>query len=243
MISVCVPYYRNEGMLDKQLEIWTNYSEKLRGRLEFILVDDGSPEPLEVPRVDLNLTVYRILENKSWNFSGVKNLLMHTVRTKWALLSDIDYVFDEACMQGVVDLDRSDPTKFYNFKCIMASSGKAKPKDHYPISSFLVNKEMFWKCGGHDEDFVGHYTAHDNAIFWRLTRDPGGCVQVKRDWPFMVCYQRSQIDGADTDHEFEGWNRDGTRNRKLLGDKRKKIVPWSNDALRFKWERVQRIRM
>lgn len=242
MISICVPYYSNPKMLEKQLENWTSWHKSLRNMIEFVIVDDGSPEPLKVPKVDLNLTVHRIKRNLPWNFSGAKNLLMYEALTPWVLLHDIDYTFDEQGIECLFDL-REDPYKFYNFKCIMAKSGKMKPKDHYPISSFFVNKEMFWRCGGHDEDLVSFYTAHDNAVFWRLTRDPGLLTQVKLDIPVMTCWQRSQIEDADTDHEKEGWSRDGTRNRKLLGDKRQGRVPWSNQCLRFDFAQVQSMRM
>lgn len=226
-------------MLAKQVENWESWGEDLKEQIHFVVADDGSPSALDTRPLNLNLRLFRVEENIPWNFSGVKNLLAHVADTEWFLLHDIDYMFSEEGIRKVLQLDMTDPSKFYNFKCIMASSGKAKPKDHYPISSFLVNKEMFWKCGGHDEDFCGHYTCHDNGIFWRLTRDPGYAKQIKVDDPFMTCYQRSQVPDADTDHLVEDWSRDGARNRKLLGDKRQKKVPWSDKCLRFGWHQVQ----
>jgi hypothetical protein len=228
-------------MLVKHLENWTSWGDDLKERITFIIVDDASPSgvlTLGLP-YNLDLYTYRINENIPWNFSGVKNLLASLVPTDWFLLHDIDYMFSEDGMRKMLKLPMDDPTKFYNFKCVMSSSGKLKPKDHYPISSFLVNTDTFWDCGGHDEDFCGHYTCHDNGIFWRLTRDPGLARQIRVDDPFMTCYQRSQVEDADTDHDLEGWSRDGSRNRKLLGEKRQKIKPWSNDSLRFTYKKLQ----
>ncbi len=240
MITVIIPYYRNPKMLQFQIENWLTWDDFILDRVKFIIVDDGSPEPLELePGNTLNIKVARIEENIPWNFSGAKNLGVHLCTTEWFLLHDIDYIFNKYSMREVVDLDRDRPHLFYRFRCVMNNSGKAKRKDHHPMSSFFCSKTGFWAAGGHDEDFSGHYTCHDNAIYWRLTRNPGLSVDIKLDYPFMTAYVRSEVADADTDHEEEGWSRDGRRNRSLLTDKRREEVPWSDDILRFKWSIAQ----
>jgi glycosyltransferase involved in cell wall biosynthesis len=239
MITIIIPYYRNPEMLKFQMEQWAAWPQFVKNQTKFIIVDDGSPEPLELESCPYDLKVARIEENIPWNFSGAKNLGVHLCDTEWFLLHDIDYVFHNPAMKEVLELDRSRPHIFYRFKCVMNNSGKAKRKDHHPISSFFSSRTNFWAAGGHDEDFSGHYTCHDNAIYWRMTRNPGLGVDIKLDYPYMTAYVKGEIGDADTDHEAEGWNRNGSRNRFLLTEKRREAVEWSNDILRFQWHIAQ----
>ncbi len=242
MITVVIPYYRNPKMLQFQIENWLTWDDFILDRVKFIIVDDGSPEPLELePGNTLNIKVARIEENIPWNFSGAKNLGVHLCTTEWFLLHDIDYVFDREAMRGVIQLDRSNKERFFRFRCVMHNSGKLKRKDHHPISSFFCNTNTFWLAGGHDEDFSGHYTCHDNAVYWRLTR-VHCAVDATLDSPHMVAYVRSEVADADTDHEEEGWSRNGYRNRLLLSEKRQEIKPWSDEYLRFEWKVTQEFR-
>lgn len=238
-------YYRQPKMLDFQVENWLSWPREVKEQINFIVVDDGSPEPIVPPKVNLNLAVYRINENILWNCGGARNLGAHLCETEWMWLNYLDYYWTEENVKKMLLLDRTDPMVFYRFHCVYADSGLSQRPEHHPIGAPYLNKETFWRQGGLDEDFSGHYGAEDCAMYWQLTRDPGGCKEVILDDPKILCYTPANGPSDATidekkENPDEGWTRNNSRNRALLGDKRQKRVPWSRSYLRFTWQEVYR---
>src|SRR5262245_3573566 len=93
-LSIGYPYYDNGAMLPFHYAAWGSYPAELRSRVRFLLVDDGSPTPLEPPPPDLNvnLKIFRIKQDIVWNIPGAKNLLLFQAETPWILVSDIDHI-------------------------------------------------------------------------------------------------------------------------------------------------------
>lgn len=124
------PYYDNKVCLERQLQVWTQFPRELARRVEFVLVDDGSPQPAMVaPDCPMNLTLVRIKEDIPWSQPGARNL----------------------------GRKREDGST----KC---------PHPH----SFLVHRKMFWRVGGHDEDFCGHHTGKTIYSCTCSSRAPAG---------------------------------------------------------------------
>ena len=77
-LSYVVPVYFNTGntsALADLLRTYAGYDSALLDRLQFIIVDDCSPTPPEIPAdIDLNILLLRINEDIAWNQPGARNL-------------------------------------------------------------------------------------------------------------------------------------------------------------------------
>jgi hypothetical protein len=161
-ITFILPYYRNPNMLQKQFEFWNQYSEETRRHLQIIVVDDGSPlgsraqevisaQGLAVDVLDFRL--YRILTDLRWNCLQGRNLGASEATTPWLLLTDMDHVVLPEVMESLMREDH-DVRVWYMF-----SRGRwpeMTPRNPHP-NSFLMSKEFFWRVGGEDETYAGHY--------------------------------------------------------------------------------------
>src|SRR5690606_5643815 len=118
-ITLVVPYYRQPQMLARQLDAWGAYSDDVRQRFRFILVDDGSPEPaLPIVRASgLAVEVYRVLVDIMWNQHGARNLGAQLARDGWLLMIDVDHVLlaenAERLLELAASLDGLDRRTWY----------------------------------------------------------------------------------------------------------------------------------
>jgi hypothetical protein len=116
-LSLCMPYYRNPGILKRHIEIFRNeWSADLRRRIEVVVVDDGSPDErasdvvasmwrgagiayaTQQPRI----SVYRVTEDRPWHQHGARNLGAHVAKAPWLLMTDIDHVVPPATLDEVL---------------------------------------------------------------------------------------------------------------------------------------------
>jgi glycosyltransferase involved in cell wall biosynthesis len=92
-LSLVYPYYNNPRCLERQLELWTHLPPEIGRQVEYVLIDDGSPEPAVIrPAGPVNITLARIKGDKPWNQHGARNLGMKLAEGDWAIASDIDHV-------------------------------------------------------------------------------------------------------------------------------------------------------
>lgn len=174
MISLIIPYYRNPNMLERQLKTWANYPPEVRAAFQFIVVDDGSPEPAE-PIVsvwnkqgELNVSLYRIEVDIPWNRGGARNLGSKVAAHPWLLHMDIDHVLPAEYAAALVKrLPKLSDNLWYRFRRFRvgaadetrrkdalkpdATFGEVKPH----IDSYLMPKDTYWRIGGYDEDYSG----------------------------------------------------------------------------------------
>ena len=77
-ITICSLYYDDPHYLRHQLASWRKYTAAERSRLEFVIIDDGSPRNPANATIDqpsrqlLNLRLYRITEDIPWNIMGAQ---------------------------------------------------------------------------------------------------------------------------------------------------------------------------
>lgn len=65
VLTLVYPYYNNPTCLERQLRLWTELPGDLSSRVEYLLVNDGSPQPATIERdCPINLTLVRIKWNK-----------------------------------------------------------------------------------------------------------------------------------------------------------------------------------
>lgn len=168
-LTLIVPYYRNCGMLARQVGEWNIYPEEIK----IICVDDGSPEPAAeiiakhaTPKTKRHLELYRIDVDIPWNRGGARNLGAKMAATEWVLHEDIDHILpiDAAC--ALLDF-RPDHERWYRFprwrvgKADATRRKDAIPEDqqygqiHPHVDSYLARLEIYWQIGGYNEDYSG----------------------------------------------------------------------------------------
>ena len=224
-------YYNAPENLRCQLDLWGRYPRKLRRRLRFVLVDDASREPLELPNPPaLNLALYRIEEDVGWNNGGARNLGAYVAEDGWLFLSDIDHqVPAETCRRMLEFTAEADPGCYYTFRRFCR--GRRLP---WPPNLFLVHRETFSKLGGYDENLSGHYGGEDVLIRALLDRS---CRHVEKPWEIEV--EESTSYARPSDEPDRGKLQ---RNDRLVREKLAAPDYRPQRPLRFGWHKVAEFR-
>ncbi len=229
-LTLVYPYYENRACLERQMRSWTQLPRDVSFRIEFLLVDDGSPEPAIVaPDGPINITLVRVKENIPWNQPGARNLGLKLAEGDWVMASDIDHLLPAEGLHQVLSLNK-DAGTIYFFERV-AEGGLAK--NPHP-NSFLISRRTFWEVGGYDEDFCGHYGYDDNFLRQRFERTYR-IVYLKE--PALVEFEHGATRGLD---------RSRRHNRRLLRKKRKLLEKGkyrNGRTVRFEWEIVGRWRI
>jgi len=229
-LSLVYPYYNNRANLDRQMELWAHLPRELARRVEYVLVDDGSPQPAAVPpSCPLNLTLVRINEDIPWNQPGARNLGLKLAEGEWAIASDIDHIFPIDGLSQVLSMVKDPDSVFYFGR--RREDGSEK---HPHPNSFLILRKTFWSVGGYDEDFCGHYGKDD--LFLRKTFERA-CQIVELKAPALI-----ELNDAAT----PGMLRKTRRNRRLYKRKLRRLEKGryqNGRTIRFEWEIVNRWRL
>lgn len=167
--TLIVPFYRNCGMLERQVKEWNNYPPAIR----IILVDDGSPEPaLPIvmrhadPDALERIQLYRITVDIPWNREGARNLGAQQATTDWIMQIDIDHILPSDAALKLIEFEL-DPSHWYRFpRWRRGRADETRKKDaitdeceygevHPHVDSYLVRRDIYWQTGGYDEDYAG----------------------------------------------------------------------------------------
>ncbi len=159
-ITLIFPYYLNPVMLKRQLDHLARLPEDVRSALEVIVVDDGSPEfgladyiwPANAFGL-ARLQIFRILEDRRWNWIAARNLAAANAKTDWILMTDIDHLVPEETLLRIQGKKLSD-RDVYRFSRVDAPD--LTPYKPHP-NSWLLTVAMFDAIGGYDERFSGFY--------------------------------------------------------------------------------------
>ena len=238
-LTVCYPYYRHQETIKRHLAEWLSWSPELRMHFEFIIVDDGSPEPLELPVCDLNLRQFRVTKDIPWNY-GAKNLAVSKAMTEWLFISELDHMITERAAQLLLQLCKSDDHDRVTTVNRQASSTKAD--ERYTVkkhpATWLLTRTMFEAAGGFDEDFSGRY-GHDDTYFVACLQRVGAKFQ-HAPTVVLTCFSGNHdLPDADLTGVVE---KDPTHNTELLKQKLKYMAKPEN-PLRFDWKHVGRLTM
>lgn len=162
-LTLIHPFYNEKERFLKHLELWKQWSDDLKNRVNIVLIDDGSPEPVHswftpsiVKRLDYNIDVYRITEDLKWNTPGALNLGFTVAPTEWVLCMDSDCAFDKDNLNKFIG---QDPLKDAVYKFPRNRIG-TDPEENLENSRYLpcamlMHKDVYWRVGGMDEDFTG----------------------------------------------------------------------------------------
>lgn len=218
-LTLITHVYNAQQPVDRQLALWKQFSAPLRARLKFLIIDDHSDTPLQVDKGDLDLRLVRVDDDIDWNMPGCRNLAATLCETPWMLFFDVDNVASEASLLKIVGaLPRLDTQRLHVFR---RTENGVDVEPH--INSFLITRQGFFKAGGYDEDFSGHYGFEDVA-FRMMWRKHVGTEVLLTDIAFeQIAFRTSGLD------------RDLQRNQALIAQRAAAGLPKPKGMLRFGW--------
>jgi hypothetical protein len=232
-------YFDNESdALNDLLGLYASYSSVLLDRLQFVIVDDGSPmkaEPdmREVGVNSLNMTMVRIKENIPWNQGGARNLGVVYALSEKILMTDVDHQFTESALEALL---RQDVPRKVIYK--MARYRKGRLIRYHP-NTFLLRRSRFLELYGYDEEFSGNYGCDDEMFaYWQ------SMMGTRFRWLPKTCAVELRDFNVET--ETHSLVRDRSHNLALLADRRAALHGFGPDAchsrrfLAFSWETVIR---
>lgn len=158
-LSYITHFYCNQDNIDSVeslLRRYEDYSPEVLDRLQFIIVDDGSPVEYAVPKFNLNLTWLKITEDIPWNNPGARNLGVTYAKSDKLLLTDLDHEFPEATLAHMIA--RKNPDRDF-FKIYRTDKNGERMKGH--PNSFFMSRGRFMRFFGYDEEFCGGHGADD----------------------------------------------------------------------------------
>lgn len=244
-ITICLPYYRNSGMISEQCRRLRHLPADLRAQLRLIVVDDGSAilqdgesslPPTAVAAalepIGMDFELYRLLVNKRWNQDAARNLAVHHAKTEWLLLTDIDHIPTQETLHALVH-GKHNPKMVYRFcRSTLQPGGHIEPYKPHPNSWFMT-KAIYDAIGGYDERFAGLYgtDADFKERVWARVGEPQMLdLQLLR-------VPRETIPDASTTTYGRKEPQDGQL--KDLRRRRNATPGWQTVRLSFPWERVQ----
>lgn len=197
-LSICIPFYRNPGMLEIQYQTWAGYPKELKKRVEVVLCDDGSPEPAEsVPRPEgmPELRIYRMDKDRPWNHHAARNVTAYQAAMPWLLITDMDHVLPADGLEMLFTI--RDKNKIYKFLRQDAPHRKPKLQNGHPHphpNSFAITRDLYIKIGGYDERLSGVYGT--DSLFRHCSQKVAG-AWVQTEVP-LVRYSREVVPDAST---------------------------------------------
>lgn len=247
-----VLYYCEPNALKFHINSWLSWPSTLRSVISFVILDDGSPYPacsaaeviesMNIKKSDIrfDLQVHRINEDISWNIGGARNLLMTIAPTEYVIFLDTDTFVSDTLASSLALLVSDHCGDMYwmmlLFPRVWAHDTTKKITPHPAVT--LVSKTLYWRIGGCDEDFVGHYGNTDPHFKWRAVHTRGARIasgSMPTKLPPMFLYD-SDLKIMET-VERPKLDKDIGHNEVLMSKKRSESIPWSHDYLRFTWER------
>ena len=240
-LSYVTHFYLNQespeavlGMLRR----YERYSADLMDRVQFVIVDDGSPLYFEIPDLDLNLTWLRIDEDIRWNNPGSRNLGVVWAKSDKVLLTDLDHEFPEETLRAMADAPPCGKNIYKIYRRDTESG--ALRKGH--SNTFFLSRARFLRFGGYDEEFCGHYGSDDTRFVKYQKAQGTRFLYFPKDY---VCFHRPDIDKSRAYHNL---HRDLSFNTPVDSRKRLEMEVHGHEAghsrmfLNFTWTKVRESR-
>lgn len=229
MFTVIQPYYNHQITFKHQLRNWTKLTKRFGHRVQYIVIDDGSPDfPIWKPDVDFDLRVFRIVDDIPWNTVGAANLGFHQAKYDWVMHLDMDYMFLESTLQYMLNIELDPETMYQPFVHYQTYRYfKVRPPH---CNSYLLHKSMFEKAGGYDEDFAGHWGGGDSFFLHRL-KEEGIKIKTIREWQIKFLHNIR-------DARVKNVNRKAEPNNRLFEDKVAGRKRQNSHHLNFTWREL-----
>lgn len=167
-VTGCYFNASDSAPLDALLRHYAAYPPDLLDRIQFVVVDDGSPSPATIADdLDLNLLLLRVGVDITWNQGGARNLGVVHARSDKVMLLDLDCLLPEATLRELVR--RGNPG--HTFYKLTRLNMDGTPLRAHP-NCFFCSRARFLRFYGYDEEFAGHYGFEDSML-WRWQRYNG----------------------------------------------------------------------
>lgn len=245
VVTLVLPYYRQPLMLKRQMDEW----ERFPAGYDFIVVDDGSPEPaLEVlahasEALRKRLKLFRITVDIPWNRGGARNLGTSQSHKDWIIHADTDHVLPVGAAEALLEHEPK-ALRWYRFR--RWRQGRAdftRKKDQIPpgvtfgeihphIDSYLIQRKTYDGLGGYDEDYSG-MLGGGSAFLNRLEAGFG----PPKILPLPICLHVYTTDRI-ADASITTLDRDTQQGKDLRRRKEanKRTIPIN--SIRFPWVRI-----
>jgi len=221
---------------------WMQYRSEIKDKLKIVIADDcGTPaihilmSPSKLKRLDINLSIYRILKDLKYNTPGALNLGIMVADTEHVLIMDSDCTFSDEEMHKIMSFkpERNWVYKFRRNR--ITNDSKWKMNTRYLPCTMLFHKDMFLHINGFDEDFTGEYSGgyafFDNHFDFKI---------LKYNYHIGVIHDITATEYMDDlvgNRVFRTLGHENI-NRQLRYDKQENRKPESTHMLRFSWERT-----
>jgi GT2 family glycosyltransferase len=127
--------------------------------MKLIIVDDGS---VVQPAIDViqeigdpDIQLYKVVDDLGFNSHGARNLAMKVTDKDWNLMIDLDVIVQPRLINTIRNIAKDVDTAYY-CSIIDRIRGKKYHSLRF-INHLLIHRELFWRIGGYDEEFVGYY--------------------------------------------------------------------------------------
>lgn len=235
-LSYVVPVYQNQGrggVVESLLAVYAGYDRELTSRIQFVVVDDGSPLPVCIPEgLGLNVLLLRVTRDIPWNQPGARNLGVVLSRSEKVLVTDVDHEFPEKTLRHLL-AKRCPPRHMYKLTRREWDGEWVNPHPN----TFLLCRSTFLRHYGYDEEFVGRYGWDDLMfIVWQRYNGTRFFCLPRR---YPVLHRNLDREGA-----YHSLQRDDSENRRLAQDKRRQCCRHGHQGghsrlfLNFPWELV-----
>lgn len=202
-LTIITHFYNQHNLVKEHVARWKLLPAEVAQKIEFICIDDFSDNQIEIDKGELNLRLFRVLDDIHWNMPGCKNLGAFMSMADWLLFFDIDNSIEADGLLKILEaIDKMDKQKLYRFKRIE----QGKEVDAH-INTLLLYKKNFFKIGGLDEDFSGNYGFED--VHFNL-------LWNKKIGPSLLI---TDIEFIQASTQTVGLNRDTSINQKLIQEK------------------------
>lgn len=243
--TLCVPFYRQAGILELQIKEWNKYPPAIK----VILVDDCSPEPAEPvvrkfasEELLSRLELLRVAVDKPWNRAMCRNLSAQRAQSNWIMHVDTDHIFPAQHAQALLEFEANEDRwyRFRRFRVGRADDTRRKDKidpncefgEIKPhIDSYLCTRELYWRVGGYDEDFSGMLGG--GSPFLAQLTEAAQMEMAPSDISLHV-YTRS----VAPDASVSTLSRDTSRYAALRKEKERTGNTKAKNPVRLKWSRV-----
>ena len=228
-ITINLSFYNQNNTLRKHVLGWNSWSKEISKYFSFCIVDDCSKnnaidvlKGIDLSKIDLS--IYRVKKDLFCNIAGVRNLSAKICKTDWILILDMDTLISEKFAASILPLTESAKGICYKFNRKVNKNPFHKKNRTIHPAVCLIRVEDYWNVGGCEEDLVGHYGQTD-PIFWY--RAQGKLIIRPRKDIFLEYLPEGE----------SKINRDSLHNQNLF-EKKKINNSWSNDFIRFEWEKI-----
>lgn len=237
-LSYIMHFYLNQENASSVMNLlrrYEGYSPQLLDRVQFVIVDDGSPVKYEIPEFDLNFTWLRITEDIPWNQGGARNLGVLYAKSDKVLMTDLDFEFPEATLAKMVEMKECG-RRFYKIYTKDPSTGQLMTG--HP-NTFLMSRARFMRFFGCDEEFCGHY-GYEDVRFVKVQKYHGSRqLYLNKNY---TCFRRQDLDRT---RDYHSLVRDLSFNKPIDDRKKKEVETYGPESgysrifLNFTWKVVK----